>query len=196
MGSLIDGYFLLHDPRPFDKEHDDPPIADPSSQQDRSYLTVYNTCAPLGMTLKAEKTFEAEIRLFSEKSITYDNQVLYIHGQFDITVNDGIRYLRIDAHRFILIGDEKALDQVVPPEVHTNVSFFGRAVVSNQTPVDPISPHFAIEVNVFVRGFTRTYTILFVTVYIFHYHLLIHIIQLQIQQKRPEKQTLAQHERT
>lgn len=163
-GALIDGFFMLHAPRLFEKEHDDPPPTGTTVQKERPNLTVYDSTVSLGPTMLPNKTYKSNIRVYvSGPKDALQDKVLFIHGRFDLTIDGDNHYLRIDSHRLIVIGSEDE----IPEGACSNVCLFGRAGVWNEAPRGSQDVYFSLEVSVYLRDHSRTFTIVFVMIHTF-----------------------------
>ena len=127
-GALIDGFFMLHTPCPFKKEHNNPPTGT-TVQKERPNLTIYDSTVSLGLIMLPNKTYKSNIRVYiSGSKDALMDKVLFIHGCFNLTINGDYHYLQIDSHCLIVIRSKEE----IPEGACLNVCLFGWAGIWNK----------------------------------------------------------------
>lgn len=155
MACLIDGWFQLTNPRPF---VDNPPDATSMSpRKTKSYLTVYDSCAALGL-IASKVWIDSELRIYNQ-NLDIEDQVIHIHGRFSVLPadEDKASCLQVEVHRFV----SDALDPrgANLPEAHcTSVTIFGR-VASAVEVAGTADKFFTLEVSDYIRDHNQTFNI-------------------------------------
>ena len=115
MAALIDGWFQLMNGCPF---VDTIPETTGSPQKNKSYLTLFDSNAPLGF-ISCHIFISSNLQIYSPEDI--DKKVVEIYGQFSIVPGEerGPPSLQIDIHRFVVLTLVDADAKNVPDDSRT-----------------------------------------------------------------------------
>lgn len=152
MASLIEGYFLLTEPRPFT-----------GGSAAKAYLTLYDTCAALG-SMSGEVFVDSELRIYSQ---SLDGMVVHIYGRFSVAAatEQDEPYLLIEVHRF-LATDISPYDTTASKDRRTSVTVAGRVVPQTGVTGELGGGFFMLDTNEHIRDRNQSFTIKFATLFL------------------------------
>ena len=159
MAALIDGWFQLVNGRPF---VDTMPETAGSPRKNKSYLTLFDSNAPLGF-ISCHIFISSDLRIYSPEDI--DEKVVEIHGRFSIVPGEegDPPSLQIDVHRFVVLTLVDADAKNVPDESRTSVTLCGRVVSVADVTGNVVDKFFTVELSEYIRDHMQTFTLLCVT---------------------------------
>lgn len=169
MASLIEGWFQLTNGRSFGD------TTSPSPKS-KSYLSLYNSCANLGLLSK--KVFiNCELRLFSPGNQDLEGRVIHAHGRFlVVTPIDGDEpHLEIEVDRFVIMDAMDPASNNIPDDLRTSITLLGRVVPLTDVDDTTADKFFMLEVRDYVRDRNQTFNIQFVGFPLLLKHSLTHV---------------------
>lgn len=158
MSSLIEGWFQLANGRSF---VDNTPDTTTSPRKNKSYLSVFDSCAVLG-SIPSEVFVESELRLYPGNHVL-DKTVIHAHGRFAIVTadDDSDPSLQAEIHRFVIMDAINPSDDNTPEGLRTSVTLSGRVTAADAAS-GAGDKFFTLEVSDYVRDHTQTFSIRFV----------------------------------
>jgi hypothetical protein len=160
MASLIEGWFQLANSCPF---IDNFPDTTTSPCRNKSYLSLYNSCAILG-SISSKVFVECELQLFPGNH-SLEQKVVHAHGWFSVITpaNEDKPHLQVEIHRFVIMDMIDPSSADTPEGLRTSVALSGQVVSVADATVNPADKFFMLKVSDYICDHIQAFNIQFAT---------------------------------